>query len=193
MAALLALEGSLGPTISLGLSQFSRFRKAALVRKTRGDLCAPKLPDKTGIMEITIGQGIGILGATVFIGVGGWLVYSMKRGIRDERALTNAREEISTTTTERVKMRKVISNATIGSKAGDGTSTMNFGDLETSNVMRVNNKPELKGVLGIETVWGEMVEGNDGHGDIGGCMFGWGSRIPERDLESGERWKLASI
>ncbi|KAF8455322.1 hypothetical protein BGX38DRAFT_1267242 [Terfezia claveryi] len=142
-------------------------------------------------MEITIGQGIGILGATIFVGVGGWLGYSMKRGIQDERALTNAREEMSTTTTERIKMRKAISNATIGSEIGDGTSTMGLGDLEGLKVMRVNDKPELNGVLGIETIWGEIGTGNDGHGDIGRCISSWRNQLPERDLENGERWKLA--
>ncbi|KAF8423566.1 hypothetical protein EV426DRAFT_700196 [Tirmania nivea] len=144
-------------------------------------------------MEITIGQGVGVLGATILVGVGGWVVYSMKRGARDERALSNAREEMSTTTTERMKMRKAISNTTIGSDAGDGTPSTDLGDLESLEVMAVNDKPELNGILGIETIWGEIVEGSDGHGDIGRCMFGWGSRIPERDLEKAERWKLASI
>jgi len=90
-------------------------------------------------------------------------------------------------------MRKTISNATIGSEVEDGISTIDLGDLESLEVMRVNDKTELSGELGIETVWGEMVEGNDGHGDIGRCMFGWGGRTPERDLENGERWMLASI
>lgn len=142
-------------------------------------------------MEITIGQGIGILGATIFVGVGGWLGYSMKRGIQDERALTNAREEMSTTTTERIKMRKAISSATIGSAIVDGASAMGLGDLEGLKVMRENDKPELNGVLGIETIWGEMVAGNDGHGDIGRYMSGWRNQLPKRDLENGERWKLA--
>lgn len=134
-------------------------------------------------MEITISQGIGILGAIIFVGVGGWLVYSIKRGIQDEQALTNTREEISTTTTERMKVRKGISNATIASELGDETLTMDLGDLESLDMMRVNDRSELNGVLGIETIWGEIVEGNDGHG----------ARIPERGLEKGVRWKLPSI
>jgi len=49
---------------------------------------------------------IGILGATIFPGVGSWLIYSMKRGARDEQVLTNSQEGVSAAAAERMKVRR---------------------------------------------------------------------------------------